>query len=190
LTITPTTIRDKTECPGVFCIYTGSDLYIDATHLCQQRTSGAMNWEAYIKDSRDNQIYRITQFSDNSWWFANELNTSDKRVKIYDGKSYYAGNNKPDCPQGWSYPSYAQLQTRAYRTNDNWGAQIICSKRFCCGAEYPHVGYDLLASDAINSLCIYNTACVLFNKWNMCDGDANRQDPNQLGWGAAMCRRN
>ncbi|MDR3133903.1 MAG: hypothetical protein LBU42_07790, partial [Prevotellaceae bacterium] len=57
LTITPTTIRDKTECPGVFCIYQGSDLYIDATHLCQQRTSGAKNWEAWIKDSRDEELY-------------------------------------------------------------------------------------------------------------------------------------
>ncbi|MDR0693831.1 MAG: hypothetical protein LBF81_00830, partial [Prevotellaceae bacterium] len=38
LTITPTTIKDKTECPGIFCPYQGSDLLIDATHFCQQRT--------------------------------------------------------------------------------------------------------------------------------------------------------
>ncbi|MDR2358948.1 MAG: hypothetical protein LBD87_03995, partial [Prevotellaceae bacterium] len=72
-TITPTTIRDKTECPDVFCPYQESDLFIDATHLCQQRTSGAQNWEAYIKDVRDNHIYRIVQMPSNTWWMAEDL---------------------------------------------------------------------------------------------------------------------
>ncbi|MDR0581412.1 MAG: hypothetical protein LBG31_00445 [Prevotellaceae bacterium] len=78
LTVTPTTIRDKTECPGVFCIYTGNDLYIDVDHLCQQRTGGAKNWEAYIKDIRDNHVYRIVQMPTNTWWMAEDL--------MWDGK--------------------------------------------------------------------------------------------------------
>jgi uncharacterized protein (TIGR02145 family) len=62
------------------CLYKGSDLYYDETHLCQQRTSGAGNWEAYIKDVRDNQIYRIVQMPTNTWWMANDL--------LWDGKPY------------------------------------------------------------------------------------------------------
>ncbi|MDR3132680.1 MAG: hypothetical protein LBU42_01485, partial [Prevotellaceae bacterium] len=34
VTITPITLTDETGYPGDFCIYTGSDLLIDATHLC------------------------------------------------------------------------------------------------------------------------------------------------------------
>ncbi|MDR2359511.1 MAG: hypothetical protein LBD87_06925, partial [Prevotellaceae bacterium] len=112
LTITPVTIRDKTECPGVFCPYQGSDLYMDATHLCQQRTSGAQNWEAYIEDSRDNQIYRITQFTDGAWWFADNLSIVEKRIAICDGVSQYYGSDHPDCPTGWQIPSTAELIVR------------------------------------------------------------------------------
>jgi hypothetical protein len=112
LTITPTTIRDKTACPGIFCPYQGSDLYIDATHLCQQRTSGAKNWEAYIQDNRDNQIYRIIQFSDDSWWFADDLATTEKRVAVCSGVSMYYPTNKPNCPSGWVIPTQNQIKNR------------------------------------------------------------------------------
>jgi hypothetical protein len=69
----PVTLTDKTGYPGIFCIYTGNDLYIDATHLCQQRTSGAQNWEAWIKDTRDNELYRIVLMPDNKWWLAQNM---------------------------------------------------------------------------------------------------------------------
>jgi hypothetical protein len=121
LTITPTIIRDKTECPGVFCAYTGSDLLIDATHLCQLRTSGAQNWEAYIKDSRDDQTYRITQFSDGTWWFAVGLNIAATRVGVCGEVGYYYGNNKPTCPTGWKLPSLADMNTRFTSSNDPYG---------------------------------------------------------------------
>jgi hypothetical protein len=85
LTVTPVSLTDRTGYPGVFCIYTGSDLYIDATHLCQQRPSGAANWEAYIKDSRDNQIYRIVQMPTNTWWMADDL--------LWDGKPHPDATN-------------------------------------------------------------------------------------------------
>ncbi|MDR0581471.1 MAG: hypothetical protein LBG31_00740 [Prevotellaceae bacterium] len=82
LTVNPaTTFTDATSCPGIgslYCPYTGSDLYMDATHLCQQRTSGAKNWEAWIKDTRDNQLYRIVQMPTNTWWMAEDL--------MWDGK--------------------------------------------------------------------------------------------------------
>jgi uncharacterized protein (TIGR02145 family) len=96
LTIAPVTIKDKTECPGVFCSYQGSDLYIDITHLCQQRTSGAQNWEAWIKDSRDDEYYRIVLMPDNKWWLA-------QNVK-YAGAGYpVEGCSKDDC--GRAYPN-------------------------------------------------------------------------------------
>ncbi|MDR0581631.1 MAG: hypothetical protein LBG31_01585, partial [Prevotellaceae bacterium] len=78
VTMTPATITDATGYPGLWCPYTGNDLYMDAMHRCQQRASGARNWEAYIKDVRDNQIYRIVQMPTNTWWMAEDL--------VWDGK--------------------------------------------------------------------------------------------------------
>jgi uncharacterized protein (TIGR02145 family) len=132
LTITPTTIKDKTECPGIFCIYTGSDLYIDATHLCQQRTSGAKNWEAYIKDARDNKIYRIVQMSDGNWYFAQDLDYRDGSDYLYN-TSYCttyiygvtAANGGAVCPSSWDVPTTA-VWTQLINTIDgganNWAA--------------------------------------------------------------------
>ncbi|MDR0694864.1 MAG: hypothetical protein LBF81_06165, partial [Prevotellaceae bacterium] len=90
LTITPTTIKDKTDCPGIFCLYQGSDLFIDATHLCQQRTSGAKNWEAWIKDTRDNELYRIVFMPDNKWWLA-------QNVKLASYNASTIGSNITGC---------------------------------------------------------------------------------------------
>jgi uncharacterized protein (TIGR02145 family) len=87
------TFTDATGCPGIgslYCPCTGSDLYMDASHRCLQRTTGAKNWEAYIKDSRDNNIYRIIQMPDNKWYMAQNLN--------YRGVTYYCyGYNAANC---------------------------------------------------------------------------------------------
>ncbi|MDR0738123.1 MAG: hypothetical protein LBF39_03505 [Prevotellaceae bacterium] len=123
LTITPTTIRDKTECPGIICPYPGDDLYVDATHLCQQRTSGAQNWEAWIKDTRDNELYRIVLMPDNKWWLAQSVKYSgsgyqpswcgkDECGRVYspaemrNGQSS-TGNIQGICPSGWLVPIVA-----------------------------------------------------------------------------------
>jgi uncharacterized protein (TIGR02145 family) len=132
LTITPTTIKDKTECPGGFCIYSGSDLYIDATHLCQQRTSGAQNWEAYIRDSRDSKLYRIVLMPDNKWWLAQNVKyasvgsaisgcTEDECGRAYTWAQVYAqyaggsygssGNVQGICPPGWLLPIQNDFKT-------------------------------------------------------------------------------
>jgi uncharacterized protein (TIGR02145 family) len=115
LTVTPTTIRDKTECPGIFCPYTGSDLFIDADHLCQQRTSGAKNWEAWIKDTRDDELYRIVLMPDNNWWLA-------QNVK-YEGTGYeitYGDCTKETCGR-WYQPSQAN---GSYGGTSGYGANI------------------------------------------------------------------
>jgi hypothetical protein len=73
LTIVPITMTDATGCPSYFCNYVGADLYFNTTYKCRQRTSGAGNWEAYIKDVRDNQIYRIVKMQTGTWWMADDL---------------------------------------------------------------------------------------------------------------------
>lgn len=57
---------------GEACPYTN----VTGTELisCKKRTTGANNWEAYIRDSRDEQVYRIVRMPDNKWWFAQNLN--------------------------------------------------------------------------------------------------------------------
>ena len=110
LTVTPTTIIDNTACPGVFCPYQGSDLYIDATHLCQQRTSGAQNWEAWIKDMRDDKFYRIVYMPDANWWLAQNI-----KLANYNGSAVGAAisncTNEDDCGRSYAwaqvYASYA-----------------------------------------------------------------------------------
>jgi uncharacterized protein (TIGR02145 family) len=106
VTITPVTLTDQTGCPGVFCIYTGSDLYIDGTHLCQQRASGAKNWEAWIKDTRDSKIYRIVQMPDDHWWMAQPLarEAGTYSTNGTTGVLYYA-DITAGCPSGWAFPS-------------------------------------------------------------------------------------
>jgi uncharacterized protein (TIGR02145 family) len=123
VTITPITLTDETGYPGDFCIYAGSDLLIDATHLCQQRAGGAQNWEAYIKDTRDNELYRIVLMPDNKWWLAQNLKYAPngqlrsgcdkdscgrfyKQSDVFKGN--YAVNQQRNCPPGWVLPSITQ----------------------------------------------------------------------------------
>ena len=127
VTITPVTITDQTGYPGVFCIYTGSDLYIDATHLCQQRTSGAKNWEVWIKDSRDSEIYRIVQYSDGVWWWAEDYRgTYGYQITCSGIRLYSATNKSQTCPAGWQLPTRAEINARFVvpPTSDNWGGPI------------------------------------------------------------------
>ena len=128
------TFTDATGCPGIgclYCPYTGSDLYMDASHLCQQRASGAQNWEAWIKDTRDNELYRIVLMPDNKWWLAQNIklehynnSTVGTTVNIsgctkeacgrwysfteangnYGGTSGSGANKQGICPDGWILP--------------------------------------------------------------------------------------
>jgi hypothetical protein len=108
LTVDAVAFTDKTECPSFFCAYTGSDLYRDATHLCGHRTTDARNWEAYTRDSRDNQIYRITPFLDGKWWFVDDLLIAEKSVATCSSMTQYASSNPPNCPTNWRIPMFAE----------------------------------------------------------------------------------
>ena len=146
-----TTFTDATGCPGIgslYCPYTGSDLYMDATHLCQQRTSGAKNWEAWIKDSRDNKYYRIVLMPDNKWWLAQNMKlasynsatigsatsgcTEDECGRSYSHAQVYAayggtsgssGNVQGICPPGWLLPVKADF--------DQWSVSIGSTATIC-----------------------------------------------------------
>ena len=125
VTITPVTLTDQTGYPAVFCIYTGSDLFIDGTHLCQQRATGAQNWEAWIKDTRDSELYRIVFMPDNKWWLAQNVKYNgsgyqptwcgkDQCGRVYtatemrNGESS-TGNITGICPSGWLVPVNADM---------------------------------------------------------------------------------
>ena len=133
VTITPVTLTDQTGCPGGFCVYYGSDLFIDGTHLCQQRATGAQNWEAWIKDTRDDELYRIVFMPDNHWWLAQNVRhegtgssitvsgcspetcgryyTSSQFNGSYGGTSGYGENIQGVCPGGWVLPVSSTWQT-------------------------------------------------------------------------------
>jgi hypothetical protein len=150
----------------ITCPYTGSDLYMDATHLCQQRTSGAKNWEAYIKDSRDGLIYRITQFSNNSWWFAEDFRRNINVMTTCDGRNYYSITNYPTCPSSWALPTLEQGRARwgSRPDNDNYGGNIAIGY-----SPYPSVpcsssvkeAFDILVTNcgAYGAACIRTSVC-------------------------------
>ena len=148
VSITPVTLTDETGCPGIFCIYTGSDLVIDTDHLCQQRATGAQNWEAWIKDSRDDKYYRIVYMPDNNWWLAQSVKyaatgvgelisgySEDDAGRYYtyaniqasyaDGSSGSTGNVQGICPPGWLLPKRTDLD----RMCNAIGTTATCCER-------------------------------------------------------------
>jgi uncharacterized protein (TIGR02145 family) len=100
---------------------------MDATHLCQQRTTGAQNWEAWIKDTRDNELYRIVYMPDNNWWLAQNVKyagtgalftingcTPDKCGRSYTHAQARLGggsgaNVQGVCPSGWVMPIVSEF---------------------------------------------------------------------------------
>ncbi|MDR0694888.1 MAG: hypothetical protein LBF81_06285 [Prevotellaceae bacterium] len=117
----------------ITCPYTGSDLYLTSSYLCQQRTSGAKNWQAYIRDSRDSEIYRIVLMPDGKWWLAQNVKYAGTGETITVGgctkelcgrwytyvqsKAAHGGtsgdgeNIQGVCPNGWVLPALNNWQT-------------------------------------------------------------------------------
>ena len=161
VTIMPVTLTDETGYPGVFCIYTGSDLYIDGTHLCQQRAGGAKNWEAWIQDTRDSEYYRVVLMPDNQWWLAQNVKyaqtgyeitevsgcTKDKCGRWYSpaqatgtwgGTSGYGANKQGVCPNGWVLPvvqSYNTLFSAISGTASIVAARLRALDATCSGGN-------------------------------------------------------
>jgi uncharacterized protein (TIGR02145 family) len=140
LTFVPVSITDETGYPGGLkevigtCLYTGTDWYADLNHKCQQRTSGAQNWEAWIKDTRDNELYRIVLMPNNKWWSADNIRYTKNNTigtcsnndvarcatpcgrwynptEILDGGAWSTSNpstTRGICPVNWHIPSAAE----------------------------------------------------------------------------------
>jgi hypothetical protein len=181
LTITPVTITDETGYPNFisFCNYTGGDLYVDVSHLCQQLTSGAKNWEAYIIDARDNEIYRITQFSDNSWWFAEDYRGSYGYVLTCGTKRFYSPTDKAnDCPAGWKLPTLAEFVARypGNATSDTWNGPLSNN------GTYTRPGDACLSASRCDVLCADKTTAVYYN----CSNRTNSTDKVP---GTVRCKR-
>jgi hypothetical protein len=161
LTITPTVIKDKTECPGIFCPYTGSDLYVDATHFCQQRTSGAKNWEAWIKDIRDSKLYRSVQIH-TTWWLAENLQYDNAagQVTCYGEKWYYRSTDMK-CPANWDIPTAAKWQSRktletAYPDATAYGDLLPGGKHYVPGSGCrDNQNYHMMAEDHTTGHCYW-----------------------------------
>ncbi|MDR3133065.1 MAG: hypothetical protein LBU42_03455 [Prevotellaceae bacterium] len=210
LTITPITIRDKTACPGEFCHYQGNDLYIDATHLCQQRASGAQNWEAWIKDARDNELYRIVLMPDELWWTAEEMRYDASATK----QSYKCPTgaqrtiyNRPNiaCPVGWILPSVAQF---TYLHNIASEIELLAANTYAVyGTGIDHYGFSVIpdpgraddANDAMPKTCLndysaYPAAWDTLNERRMhCMHRVANTKPcfaYDLSWNQVRCIRN
>jgi uncharacterized protein (TIGR02145 family) len=187
LTVTPATIRDNTECPGVFCPYNGSDRYIDATHLCQQRTSGVKNWEAWIKDTRDNELYRIVLMPDNKWWLAQNLKyTANGTIgKLYQScgkdscgrfytctqafKGNYATNQQHLCPSGWILPSKTQwdAMANAISTTLTTAWRDLRSLQWFCSPKTNRYGWAASGRSCTPEY-VYDA-----ESWHSCNGTAH-----------------
>jgi hypothetical protein len=188
------TFTDATGYPGIgslYCPYTGSDLYMDAAHLCQQRASGAKNWEAWIKDTRDNHIYRIVQFSNGHWWFAEDLAIADKRYAVCYGVNIYDGSNKPNCPTGWQIPTNTVIRTSQVN-NANYGGLIEMKQGYVdqYGNCVDWNRNDVISSDCTLALFYYDFDSTWH--WNCCDAACTSGGScNCTGWtkGRIRCFR-
>ncbi len=140
LTVAPVTIRDATGCPGVFCPYTGTDLFVDGTHICQQRATGAQNWEAWIKDVRDDKLYRIVQMPNEEWWFAQSLAREFGSYYTYSGTLYYL-NGSAGCPSGWAIPTTTEWTT-LLETYGGANYNDIKTTTDWAGSGYAGIGND------------------------------------------------
>jgi hypothetical protein len=156
----PKNFTDATGCPGIgFCPYTGNDEVMDASHFCHLRTADAKNWETWIKDSRDDKIYRITQFSDNSWWFAEDMTINDKVWSICGGFYYYNPSNKPNCPTNWRIPTYSEITNR-WPTSVNVTADVFGASLGMNPTRYCTINCNTLPAPTCNS---YYNACNILS---------------------------
>jgi uncharacterized protein (TIGR02145 family) len=184
LTITPVILTDETGYPDFFsfCNYAGNDLFIDATHSCRQRTSGAKNWEAWILDSRDNELYRIVFLPDNKWWTAEEMRYDASATQ----QSYKCPNedkrtiyNYPSvaCLTGWLLPSANDLrgltdimsvaELLAVGTHQYWGAGV---DKYGLAVIPSMSRFDQGWSTYPSGSCRVDGMNIYFNAWTADDG--------------------
>ena len=165
VTMTPATITDATGYPGLWCPYTGSDLYMDATHRCRERQSGAYNWEAWIKDTRDNELYRIVFMPDDQWWLAQNVRyastgatgtdgtcsaaecgrcyTDSQYNGSYGGTSGKGSGIQGVCPPAWSLPVNSSWETLMAGLGNDIAEQAVALRHHSssCGITADPYGF-------------------------------------------------
>jgi uncharacterized protein (TIGR02145 family) len=183
VTITPVTLTDETGFPGVFCIYSGSDLYIDGTHLCQQRTSGAKNWEAWIQDQRDTELYRVVQMPDGHWWTAEEMRYDASAAgksnicAIALNRTVYCDASVP-CPATWSVPTETQFNSLMSVVTIR--ELMVAGFETCSGTSTDYYGFTIIkdASRGETTSCGGASTCYLNDEAyylaNWMKSDSNR----------------
>jgi len=212
MTVTaPTTLTDATDCPGIIytCPYTGSDLFVDTAHVCRQRITGAKNWQAWIRDSRDSELYRIVRMPDNKWWLAQNVKlarynnvtvgieldcTKDECGRAYTcteiqaargGTSGSSGNVQGICPNGWLLPLKGTCQTM-YNAISSTAATVANALRSYNGPCTPV--NDTYGWASIVGFCdgrIRDTYC---HSWYT--NDDGREDGLSIDWdGGRGCGR-
>ncbi|MDR3133368.1 MAG: hypothetical protein LBU42_05015 [Prevotellaceae bacterium] len=191
VTFTPATITDATGYPGLWCPYTGSDLYMDISHRCLQRQSGAKNWEAYIKDARDSELYRIVKMPDNKWWLAQNVKyasagyaisgcTEDDCGRAYTYAQAYAsyaggtsastGNVQGICPPGWLLPIATDwsMFVNSISSNSSVVAERLRSLNSSCTPVTDYYGWANKMNILDGHTLIYNGVSWYLNE---CAGD-------------------
>jgi len=216
LTFVPTSITDKTGCPGYIvntstCPYTGTDRFDDLNHTCQLRASGAQNWEAWIKDARDNELYRIVYMPDSKWWTAEVMRYDASATK----QSYRCPNgdsqmiyNRPvvACSLNWTLPSstdYNTLmtfvsisdlrRTTPYCTgSDAYGFAVVYNYGYTNGADATYPSGDCMLGDMEFCQDLHTSNGV---RWHFGIGPGNVKGCEQYGyentrtWMEARCVR-
>lgn len=107
--------------------YSGKDLIANSI---SQRTEGAKNLVAWIKDSRDGKSYRIVKMPDNRWWMAENLNY--QKDLVMNERSDYANSSKVENPkdgiQGigsfWCNDSVQEWPMYEYENYDTYDYEI------------------------------------------------------------------
>ncbi|MDR0729084.1 MAG: hypothetical protein LBF19_03030, partial [Prevotellaceae bacterium] len=124
------------------CPYIGSDLYQDDSHPCQLRSSGAQNWEAWIKDAQDTKIYRIILMPDCTWWLAQTLAREAGTYSTHasNGMLYYT-DTTVGCPAGWTFPSPTEWEAMVTTYGGSYYTNIKTTTGWA-GSSYSAVGTD------------------------------------------------
>jgi uncharacterized protein (TIGR02145 family) len=187
-------MTDATGCPGHFCKYIGRDLYVDATHKCDLRTGGAQNWEAWIKDTRDDELYRIVLMPDDKWWLAQNVRYAGTGSSItitgctpeicgkyysqtqfngaYGGSSGYGENKQGVCPNGWILPIFSNWTTLFDSISGT--PSVVCARlraaNSTCSPILDYYGW----SNKIN-VCYKNWAGLYNDHWVANDGVSHLQ---------------
>jgi uncharacterized protein (TIGR02145 family) len=149
-----------------------------------------MNWEAWIKDTRDNELYRIVYMPDNKWWLA-------QNVKLANYGQQSVGTAYPECDKEECGRGYTPAETIGnWGGTNGFGANIqgICPSNWILPTIYQYADM-FTAISGVNFTSYGNADCggyyvndanlvnMLKSKENLCSGSNDH-----YGWAAIKSR--